>query len=419
MDIPGLILRFRNASKGEFLAIDEHKKILTLHGKVLWGWWRRNEEDDRRSLWAGVCGPTRATLISASEELQYAVLIERVIVGSPSDLELVPAYYRDAIPEIQIWFELSKIDLIAFSPELAAKVRNRTRTVFTSEDILVDKVTHSSPLLFDSKTGVFVALSDVHLFEGEHNFLLPGQTPSAHKSGAVEKILTLAKAIRADLDRCDITAIDGVIVSGDIVSRGTWAQKLVEEFFRELCDCLSISMQNVFCVPGNHDFYRQDTDIDDASALVTYQHEHSYRIFRNKLFDVPIDESLNYSVSCLHKDFELRIGFLNSARWTATPNFSEYGFVGRDAYTDVLDQMNVESNLPIWKVLVLHHHLLPIRAVERPGPKAAKPVSVSLDAVDLLDDAQKARVDLVVHGHQHIPDFLHLLYLLFHYNPKR
>ena len=321
-----LILRFRNASRGDFLAIDEHKQILQRNARVLWGWWRRQEEDERSILWQNLKPPFTAVLISTSEEVQFAVRVERVLQGCPPDLAIVPTYYHDEAKNISIWLEFSEIESVDFSRELAAKLANQTRTVFTLTEVIASKVSYESPLLLDAHSGVFVGISDIHLFDGEHNFLFPGLLPFSTKGDSTAKTLTLAKAIQADLARCDINKLDGVLVSGDIVSRGSWSHGSVQAFFQELSNCLNVKIANIFCVPGNHDFYKQDVDVTDT-PLVTYEHENSYRMFRSQLFNVPPLEPLNYSASYLHKDFELRIGFLNSARWTATPNFSEYGFV--------------------------------------------------------------------------------------------
>jgi 3',5'-cyclic AMP phosphodiesterase CpdA len=54
--------------------------------------------------------------------------------------------------------------------------------------------------------------------------------------------------------------------------------------------------------------------------------------------------------------------------------------------------------------VVLHHHLVPIQPVEQPGDKPKRPVSVTLDAAELLREMQAAGVSLVMHGHQHRPD---------------
>ena len=408
MELSKLTLRFRNASKDDFLAIPEHEKILSKNGRVLWGWWRRTEEPTRDSLWSSLVAPFSATLISPSEDIQYEISVERVVHGIPDDLALIPSYYSEDVNRIQVWLELSSITEVPFSPELAAKIRNQTSTVFSNADVLTSEISHSRPLLLDSHSGVFVCISDVHLFDGEHSFLLPGQLPNASQSEIGEKLFTLAEAIQRDLRRFNFLSLDGVIVSGDIVSRGLWPQELVSAFFDELSERLGVHIANIFCVPGNHDFYRSDSEGEPTTPLLTYQHEHSYRLFRSQVFRVLPLEPLNYSVSFRRHDFELRVGFLNSARWTPTPNFFEYGYVGRDSYTSVLDQMNSPSKLPLWKVLVMHHHLLPVRQVERPGAGSKKPVSLSLDAVDLMDDAQKSNVDLVLHGHQHIADFAHI-----------
>jgi hypothetical protein len=50
---------------------------------------------------------------------------------------------------------------------------------------------------------------------------------------------------------------------------------------------------------------------------------------------------------------------------------------------------------------VLHHHVIPVIPVDVPDGK--RPVSLTLDAGELIEEFCKARVGYVLHGHQHMP----------------
>lgn len=50
---------------------------------------------------------------------------------------------------------------------------------------------------------------------------------------------------------------------------------------------------------------------------------------------------------------------------------------------------------------VLHHHIIPVSSVEIPDEK--RPVSLCLDAGELIDEFQKFGIQFVLHGHQHAP----------------
>jgi predicted MPP superfamily phosphohydrolase len=408
MALRQLTLRFRDASAPGHGAIAEHQELLAIHGRVLWGWWKREDEVDRSELWGSLSFPLDVTLVSTSEQLQYRAQVARVELGQPSDPELVPAYYRANVSSIAVWFELLSICEETYEPHLNSKIGGRLNTAFSPSDLMAP-VSLQEPLRLSGSSGTFVCISDIHLDEAEHSFLLPDALPVASKDpSASERLVTLAQAIAADLRCCDAKPLDGVLVCGDIVSKGKWPLETVVSFFQDLSKALHIPLTRIFCVPGNHDFFRSSDDLDKSNPLVSYEHEHSYRAFRSQAFGVQVLEPLSYSVFYSFQDFELRFGFLNSARWTPTPGFTEYGFVGRDAYLPILEKLAKDSPVACWKMVVLHHHLLPVQCVEKPGRKVERPVSITLDSVDLLADAQARDVDLVISGHQHSPDLKHV-----------
>jgi hypothetical protein len=55
---------------------------------------------------------------------------------------------------------------------------------------------------------------------------------------------------------------------------------------------------------------------------------------------------------------------------------------------------------PTFRVISLHHHVVPVNKVEAPDSKG---VSLTLDAVDILDAGQRAGFHFLIHGHQHLP----------------
>lgn len=61
---------------------------------------------------------------------------------------------------------------------------------------------------------------------------------------------------------------------------------------------------------------------------------------------------------------------------------------------------------PCLRALVLHHHLVPIHPFVQPGFPHTRPVSITLDATEIIRDAQEAGVGLILHGHQHYPDIV-------------
>jgi hypothetical protein len=92
------------------------------------------------------------------------------------------------------------------------------------------------------------------------------------------------------------------------------------------------------------------------------------------------------------------ICILNSCAIVAT-EWTEYGFVGTGG-VDTLKKLSDERiERPTFKLMALHHHLLPVAGIEAPNSKG---VTLSLDASELLDQAQLVGVQIAVHGHQHM-----------------
>lgn len=86
----------------------------------------------------------------------------------------------------------------------------------------------------------------------------------------------------------------------------------------------------------------------------------------------------------------------------------EYGYVGRDLYGPVLEkarrlrsEIEGQGGIKPLMMAVLHHHVLPTPLVEE--PEDGRPVSLTLDAGQLVDDLQTAGCHVVLHGHQHVP----------------
>jgi 3',5'-cyclic AMP phosphodiesterase CpdA len=71
----------------------------------------------------------------------------------------------------------------------------------------------------------------------------------------------------------------------------------------------------------------------------------------------------------------------------------DHGVVGRSRYAWIEEQFQPEAE---FRVFVLHHHLLPI-------PGTGRERNVVHDAGDTLEILQRAKVNLVLSGHKHVP----------------
>lgn len=199
-----------------------------------------------------------------------------------------------------------------------------------------------------------------------------------------------------------------MVVTGDFITAGKWSDEIrrqVLDEFEALRKCLGLKAEQIIAVPGNHDVvrYPQGSGVSAAKMAVgnqtDYQHERHFRTFVEDLTGRHWKKPLNYVCCVSLESADILVCVLNSCSIVAT-EWTEYGYVG-DGGLDALkelQQQNIER--PTFKMMALHHHLLPVTSVALPDSRG---VTLSLDAIELLDAAQSAGVQIAVHGHQHSP----------------
>jgi 3',5'-cyclic AMP phosphodiesterase CpdA len=192
------------------------------------------------------------------------------------------------------------------------------------------------------------------------------------------------------------------------MTQGNWndvARQNALEEFGALRDRLSLTQEQVIAVAGNHDVvrYPDPTTINVKENAVerqaNYEHEIKFRFFVNELVGRDVKASLSYTRRLQLGPVDLDVCVLNSCTIAAT-EWTEYGYVGRNGL-DAITKMGAESVArPTFRFLALHHHLLPVANVEALNSKG---VTLTLDASQILEAAQRASVNVVLHGHQHKP----------------
>ncbi|WP_192385144.1 metallophosphoesterase family protein [Mesorhizobium silamurunense] len=202
--------------------------------------------------------------------------------------------------------------------------------------------------------------------------------------------------------------IGTILVTGDFTTKGDWSQAVRSNIlaeFASLTKALGLERNHIVAVPGNHDIVRakDPSSVDPAKLAVsnqaTYEHELQYRIFCEELIGRSWRETLNYVRRVQLGDVDVLIGVLNSCTIVQT-EWSEYGYIG-DSGVDALRELGAERiDRPTYKIMALHHHLLPVTTVATLNKKG---ITLSVDAPRILDAAQEAGVQLAVHGHEHMP----------------
>lgn len=161
-------------------------------------------------------------------------------------------------------------------------------------------------------------------------------------------------------------------------------------------------------IPGNHDIrwskepagYQPEAPVQRPPA----EAEQNFRTF--------FSEAVKYNATdhlCMGRRFLLAnfvavdvIG-LNSSR-LEQKHFAGYGYVQSSQLRHTLEQMkwDEDRHRAHYRLLVLHHHLLPVAPVEDIGGYDPR-FSITVDATDILSRSTMAEVDLILHGHQHQP----------------
>lgn len=398
------IVRFRDF---EADTIKAHNEVLSGAGAVWWAWWKKESEASMLPELAHIAEacPFGLGLINRETDKRFVGRCTRVEFGvngeslrSP-DPAKTPTYYRNA--EFPAWFLLSHITEIT-----AREWHQRFGIIPSGEPTLFISTAGPSQLasvpidegvpLIDAEvpSSVILHLSDPH-FGSDHGFPLHHRdTPPLQQR--------LDEEIEQGLEEVNCPRVGLVVMSGDITTKGEMEGfEEAKVFIQRLLKSLRLSKEQIIITPGNHDIL-----LDDTEATRSYSAEQPFRDFLK--LACGYDGELNRIHRFSSRDGrDIVILALNSIR-PRTRASMEYGYVGRDYYRALvrrigrmLGEVDSQGNGRPLVIAVLHHHVLPTPLVEEPDPN--RPVSLTLDAGELIENLQQVGVDLVLHGHQHIP----------------
>jgi len=401
MAAPAIALRFRDTTPGVD-TIQAHLDIIAHTGFVWWGWWKKAFEDEHLDVLNEILKPAFAYIVDRSTRRMYIARVETWHQGALSDSELtaIPKYYAQERDRIFGWFKLVDVKPCEYSDDVANKFGDHTLVPLDGAVPLPDRVTD---VTFTVGRSSILHLSDLH-FGPDYDFLVQGEVPAI---GNLKR--TLTQCILDDLGRIgaqnDIAAI---LVTGDFTTRGDWSHQTRSQIlaeFASLTAALGIDQSQIVAVPGNHDIVRaaDASHLDPAKLSVsnqaTYEHELNYRVFCEELMGRRYKETLNYVRRLKFDHVDILIGVLNSCTIVQT-EWTEYGYIGEGGI-DALRELGAEKiDRPTFKLMALHHHLLPVTNVATLNKKG---ITLSVDAPRILDAAQQAGVQLAVHGHEHMP----------------
>ncbi len=149
-----------------------------------------------------------------------------------------------------------------------------------------------------------------------------------------------------------------VVCTGDLTVFGVKEEYRLARRYLDAIDCEAIVV-----IPGNHD-----------SRNVGYVHFEQLFGDRNSV---------------------LRVEGVTVVAIDSTEPDLDHGHVGRGRYRWIEEQFAAAPQEGL-RVFAMHHHLLPV-------PGTGRERNVVYDAGDAIETLQRARVDLVLSGHKHVP----------------
>jgi 3',5'-cyclic AMP phosphodiesterase CpdA len=405
VESPRIALRFRDAILGVD-TIAEHRAVIAQEGAVWWGWWKKTFEPPYADVFdqLGTSNGNAVLIDRATRRCYLAGFLKIVRSGQATiDETRIPAYYRHAFDQVAAWFLLNEISEMEYQDDLGLRLGEATFLLINTDERTPAVVAPSSNSIVAKDRNVVLHLSDLH-FGADYAFLSPGARPSIG-----EQRQTLTTCLIEDLKRIGVAEnVGAILITGDFTTEGDWSdltQKQILDELSSLLKALNLSKEHIVAVPGNHDIvrYPAGTSIDLTHLTVdqqtTYKHERDFRIFHEQLTGRHWNEPLNRILSYRLKTVDLQVCVLNSCTIVAT-QWTEYGYVGPGGIDVLRNLGNSDVSRPTFRLMALHHHLVPVNRVDVPNEKG---VSLTLDAVELLDAADRYGVHLAVHGHQHLP----------------
>jgi 3',5'-cyclic AMP phosphodiesterase CpdA len=452
-----IILRFRDLSTpAGTTTIEEHRRIIAAKNYVWWGWWRKQGEIVPESAFRDILaeirkfGPYQIYLFDTGKyELRRARLVDikwdngLSLIPTP-DREATPNYYGDAHylawfklesieettlaeAELQNWsyvridefFETKKSVFDAFYDKRLAsftELRNQDRTIWfirpkTNTDgvheIHVYDRSKTAPSNFSEEvvqihTSNLLWVSDPHFSNDNHDF---PRTPEMGR-------FNLSEAIRRDLEYLEVESVGGLLISGDLTWRGARAEfEWAAKFIDDIKSWAKLTASQVIVCPGNHDLaFTNEPWTKGSRATETGEASSAeYRHFYEQLYEAKPTRYLASGRRFWVPDGQIvDVAALNSSALQQVADaFQGQGFLGAQQLTETADSMKWSrdhTRAKGYRICMLHHHVVPI--LHREHPEIGTAASVVYDAGAFMRWLVENEVDLVLHGHMHLPSIV-------------
>lgn len=388
-----LVLRFSNFERP---TIDEHLAILSEpdNTSVWWGWWKKRHEAfpailDRASQLIEQRGPVELGLVERVNGQFFIASCDQIAIRGgrtmPSpEPDLTPSYYRDE--SFPAWFRFTSIERVdqrAWETQFG-RVPGGDPTVYEPQRGRPEVPAEVMDAEVSSESGVVAHISDLH-FGSDHGYST--QSSTTLQSSLLDRIMSAVPGQPACL-----------VVSGDLTTKGEHEGLMQGRLFiQRLRDAWNLPAEAVIIAPGNHDIL-----IDNPELTRDFSNEQPFRDLTSLFYGHAVANERVHDIRD-GKGRHFIIGVLNSSR-PRHVNTMNYGYVGIDRSEPIFEslaKLRQRPRDPAWAAVVLHHHILSAAMVEE--PERERPVSMTLDAGELVALAHKHGVNAILHGHQHMP----------------
>ena len=439
-----IILRFRDLNINN--TIESHKEIINQFTYVWWGWWAKPQEKVpiEEFVYLGKLSlfeqGLRIFLFDSGKEKIYEATCKKIEFhnGQPMQTpeeEKTPEYYRDQ--KYKLWFKLSKISEVVQDVEKLlhqysylcvddffvsgrslfsvfynkqvfslSELAEQQRTIwFLKKKEKGDKVyeihSYNNEVLMNQnnptnfpvlKSNEILWLSDLHFSEKHHGFV--------EKAGDKNR---LSNRLNKELEKIEAQP-SFVIISGDLTYTADENEfKCVGEFLKDFNSMCGLNQYLYAIVPGNHDisFSNKEFDAKKQVEVAFDKAKEAYVDFYREYFGVEPEEKLFSIHRILSNNLQpIEIICINSCLLQQEKDhFQGMGFVGNDQMNEVEEYLKSTKNSKAFRILVMHHHLLPVAFKEE--PKFDGRYSIMLDSEAINQFILRNKIKLVLHGHTH------------------
>ena len=442
-NIKTLVLRYRDLSSKN--TIDLHSKVISKKGFVWWGWWAKPQEKVALDLFSEFSSIAKSgghlkiyLLDSGKVELRSAICTDICfdatgkVIPSPQK-NATPTYYSKS--DYLMWFKLEEISEALPDPQCVinqfsyVKVDQHfasgespfaafdNKRVYDLEELIEQQCTiwylrdaltsdddrrivSYSPGTGEADNSFSIDnnnkllwLSDLHFSTDHHAF-----------RKTVGSDNTLFTSLNQRLNAIRFNKFSRVLVSGDFSFRSSVDEfASARVFFDQMSSCYSISGSSyVFC-PGNHDMqYAIEEYKDEDPVVLNYSEaKKNYIDFYEKVRETKANRYINTVQRFVTANGILvEIIALNTCILQQdSTHFRGMGFAGNDQLRDLEKALKNTEKMNSVRVLVMHHHLLPVVFAEE--PRVNPMYSMLLDSEAISQFCMDNNVSVILHGHTH------------------